>query len=144
MSISQFDTKQHFKNQRINEVRNSHAPNEKCQLATGLSLASKEVILEIYFDMTIFFGGWLAAQILFKDYEAHVPLLKRLSKLGVLFLIFFAIYYFWGRWLFYSLLGLMAVGIGILHGYWFHVRHGIHWRTAEPREKYLRLIGERD
>lgn len=100
--------------------------------------------MEIYLDMTIFFGGWLVAQILFKGYEAHVPWVKRISKLAVLFLIFLAIYYFWGRWVFYGLLGLMAVGIGILHGYWFHVRHGIHWRTAEPCEKYLRLIGEQD
>ena len=33
-------------------------------------------------------------------------------------------------------------GMAILHGYWFHFRYGIHWRTAEPREQYLRLIGK--
>jgi hypothetical protein len=96
----------------------------------------------IYLDMTIFFAGWLLAQILFNGYEAHVPLTKRVAKLAVLFAIFLAIHYFIGRWLFYTLLLLMAVGIGILHGYWFHFRHGIHWRTAEPRHRYLRLIGE--
>lgn len=95
----------------------------------------------IYMDMKIFFGGWLLAQVLFKGYEAHVPLPKRLTKLAVLFAIFFPLRYFAGRRLFYSLLLLMSLGIGILHGYWFHFRHGIHWRTAQPREKYLQLIG---
>ena len=60
--------------------------------------------MEIYLDMTIFFGGWLVAQILFKGYEAHVPFVNRISKLAVLCLIFLAIYYFGGRWVFYSLL----------------------------------------
>jgi hypothetical protein len=66
---------------------------------------------------------------------------RRAAKFAFLFIIFFAIRYFIGRGLFYGLL-LMAMGIGILHGYWFHVRHGIHWRTAEPRDRYLQLIGE--
>ncbi|MEJ2349984.1 MAG: hypothetical protein P8Y03_09375 [Anaerolineales bacterium] len=31
---------------------------------------------------------------------------------------------------------------GTLLLYWFHFRHGVHWRTAEPRDRYLQLIGE--
>lgn len=96
----------------------------------------------ITLDMLILVAGWLLAQFLFNGFEAHVPLAKRVSKLLVIFVIFLVIDLFVGRWLFYALLLLMTVGIGILHGYWFHRRHGIHWRTAEPREKYLRLIGE--
>lgn len=93
-------------------------------------------------DLSIFVAGWVLAQILFKGYEAHVPLAKRAAKLAVLTLVFSPIHYFFGRGFFYGLLALMSVGIGILHGYWFHYRNGIHWRTAEPRDKYLQLIGE--
>jgi hypothetical protein len=97
----------------------------------------------IFLDLGIFFTGWLLAQILFNGYEAHVPLSKRASKFAVLLIVFSSIHYFAGRWLFYGLLLLMALGIGILHGYWFHYRNGIHWRTAEPRDRYLQLIGEK-
>jgi hypothetical protein len=96
----------------------------------------------IFLDMGILFAGWLLAQVLFNGYEAHVPITKRASKFVVLFVVFFAVRYFIGRVPFYSLLVLMTLGIGILHGYWFHFRHGIHWRTAEPRDRYLALIGE--
>lgn len=98
--------------------------------------------MTIILDMSIFFAGWLLAQFLFSGYEAHVPLAKRITKFLVLFVIFLAIDYFIGRWAFYGLLLLMTAAIAILHGYWFHHRHGIHWRTAEPRDEYLRLIGE--
>ncbi len=95
-----------------------------------------------YLDLSIFLLGWFLAQILFYGYEAHVPWSKRISKLIVLFVVFLPIHYFGGRGIFYGLLLLMTAGIAILHGYWFHFKNGIHWRTAEPRDKYLLLIGE--
>lgn len=97
----------------------------------------------VYLDMSILVAGWFAAQVVFHGYEAHVPIVKRTAKLFVLFVVFLAIHLFAGRWLFFALLLLMAVGIGVLHGYWFHYRHGVHWRTAEPRDEYLQLIGHR-
>lgn len=95
-------------------------------------------------DIAIFLGGWIVAQLLFNGFEEHEPWSKRLTKIAVLTIIFGAVDYFLGRSFFYGLLGLMAIGIAILHGYWFHYRHGIHWRTAQPRDKYLRLIGEKE
>lgn len=95
----------------------------------------------VYLDLGILVGGWLAAQILFHGYEAHVPLAKRTAKLAVLFVVFLAIHLIAGRSIFFAFLLLMTLGIAVLHGYWFHCRHGVHWRTAEPREKYFRLIG---
>jgi len=92
-------------------------------------------------DFLVFFGGWGIAQMVFSGYEAHVPGSKRLLKILILGAIFGLVHVLVGRWLFYSLLGTMALGIAILHGYWFHWRNGIHWRKAEPRDKYLRLIG---
>ena len=96
----------------------------------------------IYLDLGIVFAGWLVAQLLFSGYEAHVPLRKRIAKIAIMLVVFALIHRFAGRAAFYSLLLLMSVGIAILHGYWFHYRNGIHWRKAEPREKYLQLIGE--
>ncbi len=98
--------------------------------------------MTIVLDMSIFFLGWLIAQLLFNGYEVHVSLTKRIAKFLVLFVIFLAIDFFAGRWVFYGLLLLMTAAIGVLHGYWFHHHHGIHWRTAEPRAEYFQLIGE--
>ena len=98
--------------------------------------------MTIVLDMSIFLLGWLIAQLLFNGYEAHVPLGKRLVKFLVLFVIFLAINLLVGRAVFYCSLLFVTVAIGILHGYWFHHRHGIHWRTAEPRAEYFQLIGE--
>jgi hypothetical protein len=94
------------------------------------------------FDLLVFFVGWVAGQLIFHGYEAHVPPMKRLVKLSVMTLIFAAVRNACGRRSFYGLLTLMTAGMAILHGYWFHHRHGIHWRTAEPREKYLQVIGK--
>ena len=98
--------------------------------------------MALWFDWLFFFAGWVAGQTVFHGYEAHVPPMKRLAKLLVMTLLFAAVRIALGRRFFYGLLGLMTAAMAGLHGYWFHHRHGIHWRTAEPREKYLELIGE--
>lgn len=56
--------------------------------------------------------------------------------------VLFAVHWLTGRVWFYGLLALMTAGIAILHGYWFHYSNGIHWRTAEPLDRYLELIGK--
>lgn len=98
--------------------------------------------MAIGFDLLFFFCGWLIGQMLFNGYEAHLPLRKRLGKLLILTILFVAVHTLLGRQFFYGLLACMTIGMAILHGYWFHFRHGIDWRTAEPKEKYLRLIGK--
>jgi hypothetical protein len=95
-----------------------------------------------YLDALVFIIIWLAAQTVFHGFETHVPLTKKLTKFIVLAASLSGIYALVGRGAYYGMLALMAVGIGILHGYYFHYRHGIHWRTAEPRDRYLTLIGE--
>ena len=98
---------------------------------------------QLYFDIALYVSIWVGAQIAFHGYEAHVSLAKRITKFLVLSCLLFAIYRYAGRAYFYGVLGLLSVGIGILHGYWFHYKHGIHWRKAEPREKYYQLIGKK-
>ena len=95
-----------------------------------------------YWDAIIFVSSWLVGQWVFGGYEAHVRPTKRLAKFVLLGVVFFSIHQLAGRQWFYGLLALMAVGMSVLHVYWFQYRHGIHWRTAQPRERYLRLIGK--
>lgn len=93
-------------------------------------------------DIAIFASIWLFAQFAFHGFEAHVPLVKRILKFVVLAGLLFTVYRALGRSAYYMLLGALTLGIATLHGYWFHYKHGIHWRKAEPREKYLALIGK--
>ena len=65
----------------------------------------------IFVDFGIFFAGWLVAQVVFRGYEAHIPVSKSILKLAILFVVFLAIHYFVGRWLFYSLLLIMAIAM---------------------------------
>jgi hypothetical protein len=97
--------------------------------------------MSLRFDLFVFFAGWVTGQLIFHAYEAHVPITKRAAKLLAMTGVFAIVHVVLGRRFFYGLLALMTTGMTVLHGYWFHYRHGIHWRTAEPREKYLQLIG---
>lgn len=94
----------------------------------------------IYLDTMIFFAVWSLAQWIFRGYEAHVPYKRRLAKLTLLTLSVAMVYSIAGRLWFYALLIVMTLTLLVVHAYWFHHRHGIHWRTAEPRDDYLRLI----
>jgi len=110
-------------------------------VASGVSLERQGAEVN-YWDAVVFDSGWLIGLRIFRGYDAHVHPRKRLIKFALLAVVFFAIHQLAGRQWFIGLLMVMAAGIAILHGYWFHYRHRIHWRTAEPREEYLRLIGK--
>lgn len=99
--------------------------------------------MDLWTDLLVLTTGWALSQALFNGYEAHVRWSKRLGKFVTIALVFAAVHFFIGRVVFYGLLALMTAAIAVLHGYWFHHRNGIHWRTAEPRARYLELIGER-
>lgn len=98
----------------------------------------------IWLDISVLIFGWAIGQFVFNGFEAHVPWRRRIMKFVVIAGILTIFHQVIGRWLFYTALIAMSLGIALLHGYWFHYRHGIHWRTAQPREKYLALIGAHD
>ncbi|MEM7334232.1 MAG: hypothetical protein AAF490_19255 [Chloroflexota bacterium] len=112
----------------------------KVKPSLGFNEACRPTMLLI--DLCLLFLGWFVAQIVFNEYEAHVPLSKRVFKFCIILIALSAIHYFGSRIAFFSVIALMSIGIGILHGYWFHYRNGIHWRTAHPKEKYFQLIGK--
>jgi len=69
-------------------------------------------------DFIIMVIGWGMGNIVFNNFEKHVPWWKRLVKL----LLIVAVLYFIGligRLWIYIALGVMATGMGILHLYWF-------------------------
>ncbi len=98
----------------------------------------------LFLDIGFVFLGWLLAQLAFNGYEAHVPIPKRLLKFALTLAALVLVHLLIGRVAFYSVLFALAIAISVLHGYWFHHRHRIHWRTAQPRDEYLRLIGKAD
>ena len=85
--------------------------------------------------------SWVVGSLVFAGYEAHVPWSKRMLKLVVMLGVLTVVHILLGRFWFYGVLAVAGVGMAILHGWWFHHRHGVHWRTAEPRARYLALIG---
>ncbi len=80
----------------------------------------------------------LAYFVVFKKFEKHVPVRRRIVKLltvvGVLSIIgiLFSRYVFWG------MIVLMTIGQVYLHGVYFP-KHGINGLTAEPYDKYIEL-----
>jgi len=110
-------------------------------LASGVALEIPGAQVN-YWNAVVFVSGWLLGLRIIRGYDAHLHPGKRLMKCALLAAVFFAIHQLAGRQWVYGLLMVMAASIALLHGYWFHYRHGIHWRTAEPREEYLRLIGK--
>ena len=89
-------------------------------------------------EVLIVITGWAIGNVLFNAYERHVPPVRRLLKLLILIGLVCLLHVIGGRWLVFTVLALMALGMAVLHGWWFP-KHGIHWRTAEPYDEYLKL-----
>ncbi len=69
------------------------------------------------------------------------PVRKRIGKLVVIMAVLYGVGIVGGRWAVYGLLLLMAAGMTVLHAWWFP-KHGVNGLTAEPYDRYLRLIGK--
>ncbi|MEE9225744.1 MAG: hypothetical protein V3U68_06080 [Bacteroidota bacterium] len=92
-------------------------------------------------DFVIVTAGWIVGNIVFNNFEKHLPWYRRLLKHLAILVLFFVFGALGGRLAFYSLLLLFAIGITILHAWWFP-KHGIHGITAEPYDQYLELINK--
>ena len=93
------------------------------------------------FDFIFVLTGGVIANVVFNNFEKHLPLWRRIGKFAILLLILSAIGFLLGRYGFYGALALLTVGQIVLHGWWFP-RHGINGLSAEPYDKYLALIHE--
>lgn len=92
-----------------------------------------------WIDPLVVIGGWMVGNLVFHRFEKHLPWGRRLAKLLLILLVLTGAGLLFGRWAYYGLIGLMAVGQSLLHA-WYFPKHGINGLTAEPYDRYLELI----
>lgn len=93
----------------------------------------------LFIDFTVIVIVALLANVVFNNFDRHLPLWRRALKFSILMIALIAVGLLFGRVILWSLIGVMTIGQVVLHAWWFP-RHGINGLTAEPREKYLALI----
>lgn len=93
-------------------------------------------LVEILIVLTI---ASIAYFLVFNNFEKHLPIQKRVSKLFIVVGVLALIGILFGRIAFWGVIGLMTIGQIYLHGVYFP-RHGINGLTAEPHDKYLQVI----
>jgi len=91
---------------------------------------------EIFIVFTI---ACLAYFLAFNNFEKHVSIQRRITKLFIVVGILAVIGILFGRYAFWGVITLMAIGQIYLHG-WYFPKHGINGLTAEPYDKYLETI----
>jgi uncharacterized membrane protein len=77
--------------------------------------------------------------LVFNNFEKHLPLKRRVTKLFVVVGVLAVLGILFGRYVFWGIITLMTLGQGYLHG-WYFPKHGINGLTAEPHDKYLEVI----
>jgi hypothetical protein len=76
----------------------------------------------------------------FGRFEEHRPRWRRLLKSALVVAIVVGTSTWAGRVWMFVLLGLMTIGVLIMHAWWLP-RRGINGWTAEPRDRYYVLMG---
>ena len=77
--------------------------------------------------------------LVFNNFEKHLPLKRRVTKLLVVVGVLAVLGILFGRYVFWGIITLMTLGQIYLHG-WYFPKHGINGLTAEPHDKYLEVI----
>jgi hypothetical protein len=93
-----------------------------------------------WFDFSIFFGCYLLGAICFGRFEDWKPRWRRVLKAVIATAVFWAMLQFGGRELAWGTMGVLLLAVTYIHAVWLP-KHGINGWTAEPREKYLELVG---
>jgi len=93
-----------------------------------------------WFDFAIFFGAYTVGSICFGRFEDWKPRWRRVLKTLLATVIFWGLLRFGGRQVAWGVMGALLVVVVYLHAVWLP-KKGINGWTAEPREKYLELVG---
>ncbi len=93
-------------------------------------------LIEILIVLTIASAAYF---IVFNNFEKHLPVKKRISKLFVIVGVLAVLGILFGRYIFWGIIALMTMGQVYLHG-WYFPKHGINGLTAEPHDRYLEVI----
>lgn len=89
--------------------------------------------------LIVFTIASMAYFLAFNNFEKHLPIQRRVTKLFVVIGVLAIIGILFGRFAFWGLITLMTIGQIYLHG-WYFPKHGINGLTAEPYDKYLETI----
>ena len=89
--------------------------------------------------LIVFAIASIAYFLAFNNFEKHVPMPRRITKLFIVVGILAVIGILLGRVAFWGVITLMTMGQVYLHG-WYFPKHGINGLTAEPYDKYLATI----
>lgn len=92
--------------------------------------------MEVLIVLTIASFAYFVA---FNNFEKHLPLQRRVTKLFMVVGILAVIGILFGRYAFWGMIALMTIGQVYLHG-WYFPKQGINGLTAEPHDKYLEVI----
>ena len=93
-----------------------------------------------WFDVAIATTVLMLGHLYLGRFEEHRPRWRRLVKSLLVVAIVVGTTIGAGRAWMFVLLGVMTVGVLIIHAWWLP-RHGVNGWTAEPREAYYALLG---
>ena len=93
-----------------------------------------------WFDVAIATTVLMIGHLYFGRFEEHRPRWRRLLKSVLVVAIIVGITAWAGRMWMFVFLGVGAVGVLIIHGWWLP-RQGVNGWTAEPRDRYYELVG---
>jgi hypothetical protein len=93
----------------------------------------------IWFDAAVVCAFFALGNICFGRFSEYQPRLLRVAKLVVTLAIVLGLSAFGYRMIGYALLGAGLIGLAYVHAYWLP-KHGVNGWTAEPRDRYERLI----
>lgn len=93
-----------------------------------------------WFELAVAFGLTGIGNIVLQPFAEGIPKWRRVAKMGLGGTVSVYVSALAGREWFFAMLGLVAVGVLVIHCWWLP-KHGINGWTAEPREKYYALRG---
>ena len=93
-----------------------------------------------WFDVAIATTVLMLGHLYFGRFEEHRPRWRRLLKSVLLVAMIVGTTAWAGRGWMFVLLGVIAVGVFVIHAWWLP-QQGVNGWTAEPRERYYALVG---
>jgi hypothetical protein len=94
----------------------------------------------LWFDIAVITSIFAIGIIFFGHFEEHKPKVQRAAKVIVVTVLFAALTHYAGRFVSYSVLGVLALVAVYVHAVVLP-RNGINGLTGEPRERYYAFRG---
>ena len=89
--------------------------------------------------LIVFTIASIAYFLAFNNFEKHLPIKRRITKLFVVVGVLAVVGILFGRYVYWGVITLMTMGQIYLHA-WYFPKQGINGLTAEPHDKYLEVI----